>query len=265
MAYATEGRRDTPEIALDVITKVTSSGVGWTADEPEGTSVSVYARLSSETAWTLCENGSPLPNVQEGDDLSGLSLRLRAVLKGDGAATPVLSSLQVRVRQTDDPRVILGVEYGNVMSYRHTLDSSAYKTVAYVGGSGEGSARIVQKVAPGGAGVRRRELWVDASDAEDLDELTERGTQELALAADVDAYELEAIDRQFAYGEDWNLGDFVTVVVPGGEYRSLQVTGVTETYEPGAVGVLPTFGVPAHTLDGALSGLSRRITRKETT
>jgi hypothetical protein len=259
------GQRTTPVVDLSPVKRVTGSSVSWRADTPQGTALRVYAKFTDSTEWTECVSGRSLPIIAEGQDLTGKAVHLRSVLEssGDKLSTPVLYLLQLRVRQADDPRVILGVQYGNVTSYRKVVDALAQKTVVYVGGEGENESRTILRLDTAMTG-RKREVFLDANDTNDLSTLGERGLQQLADDALVDSYSMEATARQYVYGEEWDLGDYVTVVVPGAGERSLQVRRVVETYEEGRIGVLPEFGIPERTLRASLLGMGGRIARLET-
>lgn len=262
--YHLLGYRITPALDVSTITHVTSSNIVWSASAPDGTTFAVHARLDGG-GWVECRNNRPIPVTPEGADLTGRTLQVRFSFATDPTRlfTPSAVFLQVKVRQSDNPRVILGVEYGNLAGYTRTLDKRSQRTVAIVGGAGTEEARTTLTVNAAGSG-RRREVFVDAGDTDSLITLGERGLQELADREKVDSYEVEAIERQFGYGVEWDLGDFVTVAMPGAGERSMQVRRVTETYEAGNIKVTPEFGKPARTLGSLLSGLDSRLARTGT-
>lgn len=155
-------------------------------------------------------------------------------------------------------RVLFGLKYGNIASYRKLKDSLASKTVAIVGGLGEGAGRLMLEVDASGSG-RRKEVFVDARDAATESELTERGHQALSESQPVNAFDFETLNRQFAYEQDYDLGDFVTVVIDRGDSQDLQIRRITEVYERGNITVRPEFGKPERTIGNAIGSVRRKI------
>ena len=107
--------------------------------------------------------------------------------------------------------VILSEEMGTAVLSRFT-DTIPECTVAVVGGRGEAALRTIQYVGDTTlSGIERREVFVDARYASTPDLLTTAGEKE--IAANVGT----VIEMQFSdspgcvYGEDFTLGDIVTV------------------------------------------------------
>lgn len=175
----------------------------------------------------------------------------------------VESGTDLTAGQSLNNRVMFGLKYGNMANYKKVRDSQAEKTVAYVGGQGEGAARTIVKVESTGY-TRRKEKFVDARDIDDTGELTERGHQTLSELAAINSYEFEVLDRQYVYETDWNLGDFVTVVVDKDNYIDLQIQKVKEVYESGNISVIPEFGKPERTLGGIIKSVTERVAGIET-
>lgn len=165
--------------------------------------------------------------------------------------------------QSINNRVMFGLKYGNMANFKKVRDSQAEKTVAYVGGQGEGADRTIIKVESTGH-TRRKEKFVDARDINDSEGLAERGQQALSDLAAINSYEFEVLDRQYAYETDWNLGDFITVVVDKENYMDLQVKKVREVYEAGNIQVVPEFGSPERTVGKIFRSISERIAVVET-
>ncbi len=107
--------------------------------------------------------------------------------------------------------VILSEEMGTSNLFRF-VDTIPECTVAVVGGQGEAAARTILYVGDTTlTGIERREVFVDARYASSIDLLTSAGEKE------IDANAETVIEMQFAdslgcvYGEDFTLGDIVTV------------------------------------------------------
>ncbi len=148
--------------------------------------------------------------------------------------------------QSENPRVIFSENRGNVLRHTVTDSDEHYKTTAYVAGQGEGADREIVTVGGDAFGIDRRELYVDARDVGPdgaAVSLEDRGKLKLAEHKSVLALESE-VDG-FSYLEDWNLGDFVTVINEDhGIKQDMQITEVQETYETAKATVEVTFGEP---------------------
>lgn len=155
--------------------------------------------------------------------------------------------------QNENKRVIFTENYNNIRNAVYKYNDQTLKTVAIVGGQGEGAARTIVTVGSG-SGLNLRELFVDARDLSP-DELTEaqyhdalyqRGEETLNEAIAAESLECE-VDPQtnFTYKEDYDLGDIVTVKKKSwGLYMNQRITEVQEVYEYGNGYVVPTLGNP---------------------
>ena len=155
--------------------------------------------------------------------------------------------------QSENNRVIFSEDYNNLSNAIYKYNDQALKTVAIVGGQGEGSARVVVEVGSG-SGLNLREVFVDARDlspddltaAQYKEVLRQRGYEE--LNADIVAESLEcetAPSINFTYKSDYDLGDIVTVKKKSwGLYMNQRITEIQEVYEYGGGYVVPTLGDP---------------------
>ena len=157
--------------------------------------------------------------------------------------------------QSAVPHVIFSPEQGNLLKTTYTRDKTLYKSVALVAGEGEGTARrstTVQRSVDL-TGLARREMFVDArdissnegeiADAEYLQMLAERGSQDLATAAFVESMggNIDA-EKLYIYKKDYNLGDRVTVINKYGVQATTQVLEIVETWDETGYTMTPTFG-----------------------
>lgn len=108
---------------LQTIDVLVGSKITWTEDLPEGTSISVYSKVSSEN-YGLCTNGGSLSGVKPGSDYSTETLFLRVEMSTtDPLLTPTLSDLFVQLlAQGDDHVLILSFDSGNVNSIQNAVD-----------------------------------------------------------------------------------------------------------------------------------------------
>ena len=142
--------------------------------------------------------------------------------------------------------VVFSKDLKNVLKSSYELNQNDYKNVAYVAGEGEGTERILLEVgATEATGFDRWELYVDARDiqSESIDDegqeiimtaeeyieaLTTRGNEKLSECPQGESYEASISQiTQFVYGEDYFLGDLVSIKDPNiGLELSARVTKI---------------------------------------
>lgn len=159
------------------------------------------------------------------------------------------------------PRVIFGLEYGNLSEYSKVSDTASTKNFAYIGGTGEADARVIATVDA--STVRKKEIFVDARDVTVEAELQERGGQTLTELMPIDSFDFNVIERQFIYETDYDLGDYVTVVLSKTVSKDLQIQAVKEIYEKGNIKIIPSFGETDRTLGNVIKNIAKRVTQIE--
>lgn len=142
--------------------------------------------------------------------------------------------------QDENPFVIFSVDYDNLINSNYKSDMVNYKTVALIGGEGDGSEKrytSYELPSGGGTGYDRREMYTDQQsvtsdlgeeelDSEDYDQLLKsKGSEELAEKIVTEEFEGETMDTSFVYGVDYNLGDVVTL---RNEYGKSSISRVAE-------------------------------------
>lgn len=157
------------------------------------------------------------------------------------------------VSQGKIKRVTFSEKYNNLTNSVYKYNDELLKTCAIVGGEGEGLARKLVVVG-GGEGLDLREIFVDARDissdgmtaAEYEAALIQRGKDALNENIVAESLECEADPSiNFTYGEDYDLGDIVSVKKKKwGLYMNQRITVAKEVYEYGGGFVVPTFGSP---------------------
>lgn len=134
------------------------------------------------------------------------------------------------IHQTENDPVFYSTELDDVLSSEYTYESSGYRNVALVAGEGEGNKRTMLTVLENDvepSWPNRRELYIDARDLQsdsDPDKpltaeeyaavLTNRGREKLAENQLVRSFsaEVRTYNAAYAYGEDYRLGDTITVI-----------------------------------------------------
>lgn len=131
------------------------------------------------------------------------------------------------------PPVIFSHDFDNIQSQQYVDSKLQFKNAGYAGGKGEDEDRLIQLVG-GGSGLKRREVFLDCSSAENATELIEIGNQKLSDAKQITTYNGMILNTgSFVYEKDWDLGDIVTL-----QNRSWsltmdsRITEIKEIYEP---------------------------------
>lgn len=131
----------------------------------------------------------------------------------------------------NDSRVIFSEEFDNITDSTHTSNSLSYKTMGYVAGQGQEDDRIVQEIFKTlDEGINRRELFIDARDISENENLQDRGKAKLAEYDYITSNESTVINSNFIYEEDWDLGDLIILKNRLGESVE-RIAEVTEVYE----------------------------------
>lgn len=168
---------------------------------------------------------------------------------GNSYVFDVLEGRDLTSIQNINPPVIFSAEFDNVKSQRVIESSLDYKNAAIVAGQGEGAEREVVLIG-GASGLERNEIYIDARDIEEGGNLLDRGEQKLAEYARVESFETSVLTYgPFVYGQDWHLGDIVTVQnAKKTRTAHLRVTEVVEVIEKGGYQLDAVFGQPLPTI-----------------
>jgi hypothetical protein len=167
---------------------------------------------------------------------------------------------------TSESPVIFSPQLGNLLSidYMHSLLDR--KSLAYVGGSGEDASRIIQTVyldSTEPSGYDRREVFVDASNTSLIAELTTAGQSELEEMAGTVFLDASLISSApLKYGEDYNLGDTVTVTYGGVATADVQIISIVDEIVGGGRGAVRKVSAKLGTEPADIRRIVRRTTRK---
>lgn len=238
---ATDPNRNIPEIywtAADVTGLPETIVIDASADEEESAEKQVtYKNLQEYTDGVLEEYGL---GAKMWLDRDLLKFRYK-VFKGVDRS---------RDNTAGVPPLIFSQDFDNLNSSNYTLDKSAYKTTALIGGEGEGTERKCAFSFAWISGLDRRETFVDASSLsstykEGEEEksysieqyrkmLEAQGRQAIAAAQKVETFdgELDLTNSELAFGEDYSLGDIITIEdVNIGKYIDARILSVTEVQD----------------------------------
>ena len=127
--------------------------------------------------------------------------------------------------------IVLSLDTKTALSIVDTDDKLTYRNLSITAGLGEGTSRTIEEVSIGTpTGYARRETFTDARDIESDDELTNRGSQKLALTTLSKAIQVKHNDLgSYQVGTHFDLGDFISVQTVNGLYDA-QVLKVTSTF-----------------------------------
>lgn len=184
---------------------------------------------------------------------STLGYRVRPDFKNKKLLFEVYKGVDRTLSQGVNARVIFSEAYQNINNAVYKYNDQNLRTKAYIGGQGEGAARVYEVIG-GGSGLDLREVFIDAKDLSD-ENLTEtqyraalrqRGHEKMAEYVVAESLECETEPHiNFRYKEHYDLGDIVTVEKRGwGIKMDKRVTELQEVHQYGGMFVAPTFGEP---------------------
>lgn len=161
--------------------------------------------------------------------------------------------------QSERPYVVFSDEFENLHNTEYQLKTEEYANTTLVGGEGEGIQRFFATVGNENLGYDRYELFTDANDIsrtvylgngvefELSDEayaalLQERGNEKLAELVYKEGFSGEVLsDITYKYGEDFNLGDTVTVINKYKISRNARVLSAIESEDESGKKLVPQF------------------------
>lgn len=182
-----------------------------------------------------------------------LDLLTELALSGGGLGFGITQSgttLQFGVYQPVDraAAVKFSEGLGNLASFTYDGQVPGL-TYAVVGGGGEGTARTIVEASDGdgiAAGWGRIEQFIDRRDTTDTTEMGQKASEALTDGAEKVTLGAVPVDSDsLAYGQDYNLGDRVTLVLDdvGTEVTEL-IREVTVKLTPDSQRLTPTIGTP---------------------
>lgn len=220
----------------------------------------VNRRISNVSLGYLVPTNTIMTAQYTGDNLGetitsicqsyGLGWGVSLDLENKSFIFSLYSGVDHSYNQDKTPWVIFSNEYDNLLSTEYGFSKTDYANVAKVAGEGEGLAR--KNITVGEAqGMERYESFVDArdvssnegeiSDDEYYLQLAEKGNEKLAETVKTESFSGEVIEYQYAYGQDYSLGDIVEVVNEYGMMAVSRITEVIESEDESGIYTIPTF------------------------
>ncbi len=174
----------------------------------------------------------------------------------------VVSGRDLTANQDILPPVIFSVDFRNINEQSYIIDMTNYRNVSYAGGQGEDVERLIQQIGDA-EGLDRREIFIDCSSVTNIDELISLGQQKSNEFKIVENFESEVLSLgSFIYGQDWDLGDVVTVQnKKWGITMNTRITEVREIIEKSGPKLEISFGNAIPTLISILKRESKKVVR----
>lgn len=139
------------------------------------------------------------------------------------------------------PYIIFSEKKKNLLNGKVTNDNTNYKNVAYAAGKGENEDRLITVIGTA-TGFDRREVYVDLSNIEDIDELKSEGQKKLDTYKTIKSVEGKIYQiPNMEYEKDFFLGDIVTIESDG-VYEDKRIIQAKEIYERNNISVELGFG-----------------------
>ena len=235
---------------------------------------------------TLAVDQSPLgPSVSFSDSYSNLwttalelananslFLRVKADVPGGELLFTILKGTNRSVEQSILPAVVLSTDLSDILTDSYTLDATTWCNMSLVAGAGEGVQRKTSEINGSLSGLSRRELFVDARDLQDYEEVvTSEGTTRVPIATSVydgmlqergksklgEVPLVESFDasirmygpRAYEYGVDYFLGDRITMQDPNlGIQVSTEISEVQQSWDENGYSLSLVLGTSAPTI-----------------
>ena len=215
------------------------------ADQHRGPAVKWFSRYQNL--------GQELERISK---LTGLGWRIAPDFDTGQWVFDVYQGKDLTAGQSELPPVIFSPEFDNVKAQEFVDSLADTATCAVVAGQGEGAEREIALVESGTEGLDKHVIFVDARDIEDSADLPGRGESQLAEHSRVRSFQAQVLTKgPFKYGEDWDVGDVVTVKNPAwGLSMDTRITAVEEVYEAKGVRLNVTFGRELPTLTRKVKG-----------
>lgn len=178
-------------------------------------------------------------------------------ITGNKLTVEIYKGVDRSYNQTERPYVVFSDDFENLFETEYVYESENYANMTLVGGEGEGLDRIYAYVNNDVSGLERYETFTDARDiSQNLDSedeaisyedylllLDERGRENLTKLTIAEGFSGEVVDVAFKYGEDFFIGDVVTVINKYGIQKNVRVLSAIESEGEDGVKLLPQFSM----------------------
>ncbi len=158
-------------------------------------------------------------------------------------------------------KAVIAEQHHNAADISFSLDATAAKTTAYVGGAGEDENRLIVGEGHEAQGILRRETWVDAGSILETDMLRLAGRNKLDSAQEKETLTADLIDTGLCrYERDYDVGDKV-ILKGDGALSETRLLEVRESYEGGGRKLQATFGMAPVSFDLEMTRIKNPMIR----
>lgn len=259
---------------------ITHQRIVWKQTNLTGTAENAIRKLVNENAIQTTDPNRVIPNLMLGSS-AGLTDAINKQVTGehlDKVITEICSTYNYgweifisnnklvlivyqgvdrSYGQTERPYVVFSDDFENLYNTDYQLSTEEYANTALIGGEGEGLKRIYTTVNNHNSGLQRYETFTDARDVsqnKDSEEpidtqtylklLAERGREDLASLSHTEGFSGEVLSNvAFKYGEDFDMGDIVSVINKYGIQKNVRVLSAIESEDEAGVKLLPQFNI----------------------
>lgn len=201
-----------------------------------------------------------------------LFIRIKANVPEGELLFTIMKGTNRSVEQSILPAVVLSTDLSDILTDSYTLDATTWCNMSLVAGAGEGIQRKTSEINGSLSGLSRRELFVDARDLQDYEEvITSEGTTRVPIATSVydgmlqergksklgEVPLVESFDanirmygpRAYEYGVDYFLGDRITMQDPNlGIQVSTEISEVQQSWDENGYSLSLVLGTSAPTI-----------------
>ena len=201
-----------------------------------------------------------------------LFIRIKANVPEGKLLFTILKGTNRSVEQSILPAVVLSTDLSDILTDSYTLDATTWCNMSLVAGAGEGVQRKTSEINGSLSGLSRRELFVDARDLQDYEEvvtpegntrvpiatsvydgmLQERGKSKLGEVPLVESFDANIRmygPRAYEYGVDYFLGDRITMQDPNlGIQVSTEISEVQQFWDENGYSLSLVLGTSAPTI-----------------
>jgi hypothetical protein len=268
----TQGEQEYITVSGRFLTGLLSRRIIWTTETLKGDITAVIGQLLNNHLLNPTDTNRTMTDITFHAVTLGVAVNTQISYKNlMGAVCDLCDNADIGIRTEFNPAngdititlyrgaetsAVFSKEYENVIEQVFTHSLAEFANVALVGGEGEGSQRQFVTVGAG-AGIERREVWVDAKDLQSADfptgytdALIFRGQSRLAELAPIQAF--DSVVNQYGnlgYKSDFDIGSRVRAEsVRWGVSITARITEIAETYDRDGLSLEVTFGKPLLTL-----------------
>lgn len=156
------------------------------------------------------------------------------------------------------------IDRASLAGVQYAIGIENWVNAGYAGGAGEDEKRLIYTVFDGDIrqGLDRQEGFLDCGSLATVDDLIYEGKHQLkdfAREESLDAKHLE--NSIYRYGEDYDLGDLITILMKDGRASNTRITGIKESYDSNGYSFDMETGTPSKDIKSELYRIGKQVIR----